>query len=83
MYWFRCASFYSPASTQFDSWDDLAVKLHTTNLKEKLIQRKQENHRIKEHNIQEWKNIIKKVNKRTIPSSYEDALKYYNTTSFF
>ena len=83
MYWFRYASFYSPASTQFDSCDDLVVKLHTTYLKEKFIQRKQENQRIKEHNIQEWKNIIRKVNKREMPPSYEDALKYYNTTSFF
>lgn len=83
MYWFRYASFYSPASTQFDSWDDLVVKLHTTDLKEKFIQRKQENQRIKEHNIREWKNIINKVKKRTVPPSYKDALKYYNTTSFF
>ena len=53
LYWLQFASFYSPATVTFDSWDDLAVKLHVTNMTDVFWRRKRENERIRKHNVNE------------------------------
>lgn len=84
LYWLQYASFYTPATIQFDSWDDLAIKLKTTNYTEKFNQRIQENREIKEHNKKEWKKVMNRIEKnRKLPSSYEEAKMYFNVNSFF
>ena len=83
IYWYQFASFYTPASTQFDSWDDLARKLETTNLRGKFYQRRKENRIMKAHNTRLWHSIISRVQKRNTPSSYKDALQYFNVSSIF
>lgn len=83
LYWFRFATFYTPASIQFDNWNDLALKLKTTNLREHFHQRHKENEDIIMHNENMWKQLFSKIKKRSIPQSYKEALSYYNTTSFF
>ena len=82
-YWFKYATFYTPASIQFDSWDDLAIKLKTTDLEAKFLERRKENIDMKNHNIKEWKKIFGKVQKRKMPSSYEEALQYYKVEHFY
>ena len=84
LYWLQFASFYTPATIQFDSWDDLANKLQTTNYTEKFCQRIQENREIKEHNKKEWKKVMNRIEKnRRLPSSYEEAKTYFHVNSFF
>lgn len=84
LYWLQFATFYTPASIQFDSWDDLAMKMKTTNYTEKFNQRIQENRQIKRHNVEEWKKVMKQIEKnRVIPSSYEEAKVYFNVDSFY
>ena len=78
------ASFYSPATVTFDSWDDLAVKLHVTNMTDVFWRRKRENEKIRKHNVHEWKKVFRLIQRnREIPFSYEDALSKFGVNSFF
>ena len=84
LYWLQFASFYSPATVTFDSWDDLAVKLHVTNMTDVFWRRKRENERIRKHNVHEWKKVFRLIQRnREIPFSYEDALSKFGVNSFF
>ena len=83
VYWFKFATFYTPASIQFDSWDDLANKLKSIDLHQKFWERRRENSIIMDHNKNMWHQIMKRIQKRKMPTSYEDALHYFNTTSFY
>ena len=84
LYWLQFASFYSPATIQFDSWDDLVRKLHSTNLTEVFWKRKKENEQVRNHNINEWKRLFREIDpNRSIPDTYQDALRLFNVSSFF
>ncbi|KNB45996.1 hypothetical protein JH06_0422 [Blastocystis sp. subtype 4] len=84
LYWLRFASFYSPATVQFDSWDDLVRKLHSTNLTEMFLKRKKENEQVRNHNTNEWKQLLREISvNRSIPASYQEALRLFQVESFF
>lgn len=83
IYWNQFSTFYSPSVTVFNNWDDLFVKLQTTNLTEKYLLRKNENDAIKKNNIREWKRIFDLIERnREMPPSYEEALKRFGVKSF-
>lgn len=83
VYWFQFATFYTNATIQFDSWDDLAAKLSSTDYKAKFLERREENKRMIEHNKKEWNKVFGKIRKGSMPASYDEALKKYNVKSFF
>jgi hypothetical protein len=81
-YWMQFASFYKKSAIIFTSWDDLGNKLKTTNLSMVFYQRVMENKEIRDSNIVQWKRVFRKINKRILPTSYEDSLHYFNVSKF-
>ena len=83
LYWYQFASFYTPATIQFDSWDDLIYKLKNEDLDKWFLKRKKENIERKCHNEKEWKSLFQSVHKRELSKSYAESLRYFNVSSFF
>lgn len=83
VYWNQFSTFYTPATTTFDSWEELMDKLSTVNLTEKFWLRKKENQQIMENNVREWKKLFDVIDKKAeVPASYEDALKKFGVDAF-
>ena len=72
-----------PFVTVFNSWSDLILKLKTTDLKQ-ISENMKNFNKIREADLLDnWCRIIKsKSEKATVPKSYEEALKYFNTDTF-
>lgn len=82
-YWNQFSTFYSPATTTFDSWEDLMDKLNTVNLTDKFWLRKKENQEIMANNVREWKKLFEVIDpKAEMPVSYEDARAKFGVDEF-
>lgn len=82
-YWFYYSTFYSPATTVFNSWEDLFSKLEKADYQNLFLRRKEENERIIKHNINEWEKVFGMIEKdRRIPKTYEEAREYFNVDRF-
>jgi hypothetical protein len=83
-YWMNFSEYYQmPFVTVFNSWSDLILKLKTTDLKQ-ISENMKNFNKIREADLLDnWCRIIKsKSEKATVPKSYEEALKYFNTDTF-
>ena len=83
-YWLQFAMFYTPCSIVFDSYDELARLMQTTNYAKvyecNLLYRE----KVKEHNDLEWKRLFAQIQRnRVFPSSVQSALDWFETDSFF
>jgi len=83
-YWLGYADYFQwPYVTVFESWEDLINKLKTLDLK-KISDSMKEFNKIREADLlNNWCKILKTKDKTaSIPKSYEEALKYFNTDKF-
>jgi hypothetical protein len=83
-YWLQYADYFQwPFVTTFDSWEDLINKLKTLDLK-KISDNMKDFNVIREADLlNNWCKILKTKDKTaTIPKSYDEALKYFNTDKF-
>ena len=83
-YWLQFAMFYTPCSIVFDSYDELARLMQTTNYAKvyecNLLYRE----KVKEHNNLEWRRLFAQIQRnRVFPSSVQSALDWFETDSFF
>ena len=83
-YWLQYADYFQwPFITEFESWDDLIYKLKNFDLK-KISDSMAQFNKIREADLlNNWCKILKRKDKTaSIPKSYEEALKYFNTNEF-
>lgn len=83
-YWLQYAMFYTPCSIVFDSYDELARLMQTTDYAKvyecNLLYRK----KVMEHNDREWRRLFVQIQRnRVFPTSIQSALDWYETKSLF
>ena len=82
-YWLKYSDYFqSPFVTVFDSWQDLIEKLQRLNLTRISENMKWFNGVRETDLLNNWCQIIKRLNKTQIPSSYNESLKYFNIEDF-
>jgi hypothetical protein len=82
-YWLKYSDYYQwPFVTVFRSWQDLVEKLQQFNLTRISENMKWFNGLRETDLLENWCQIIKRLNKTQIPSSYNESLKYFNMEDF-
>ena len=82
-YWLKYSDYFQwPFVTVFSSWEDLVLKLQGLNLT-RISEKMNWFNGLRETDLLEnWCQIIKRLNKTQIPRSYNESLKYFNIDDF-
>jgi hypothetical protein len=80
-YWLQFSDFYTKPHVQyFDSFEDLLVKLTTTDFKRVSLLMEQHNVHMQSRLVSQWRRILERITMRgkpEMPSTYEEGMKVY------
>ena len=83
-YWLQFAMFYTPCSIVFNSYDELAKLMQTTDYSRVYECNLHYREKVIEYNDREWRHLFAQIQRnRVFPTSVQSALDWFETDSFF